>query len=70
MTSQFDPEEVVRQVTESLREKFPSANPADVQRIVAEEVAALEKRPVHDYVAVLSAKAAKKRLKLLSERDD
>ncbi|MEO5535711.1 MAG: hypothetical protein ABIR17_11335 [Pseudolysinimonas sp.] len=69
MTSEFDPEEVVRQVTESLREKFPSANPADVERIVAEEVATLEKRPVHDYVSVLSAKAAKKRLKLLTAQD-
>ena len=66
MTSEFDPEEVVRQVTESLREKFPSADPAAVQRIVAEEVAVLEKLPVHDYVSVLSAKAAKKRLKLLT----
>ena len=63
MTTEFDQDEVVRQVTERLTERFPKAKPADVQRIVQEEVAELATKPVTDYVSVLSERAAKKRLK-------
>ncbi|TBN55521.1 hypothetical protein EYE40_15090 [Glaciihabitans arcticus] len=63
MTTEFDQEEVVRQVTDRLREKDPSASPAEVERIVKEEVTELSTKPVTDYVSVLSERAAKKRLK-------
>ena len=63
MTTEFDRDEVVRQVTERLTEKFPKSAPADIQRIVEEEVTALAARPVVDYVSVLSERAARKRLK-------
>lgn len=63
MTSEFDPDEVARQVTARLTERFPDADASHVESIVREEVAALADKPVHDYVAVLSERAAKKRLK-------
>jgi translation initiation factor 2 alpha subunit (eIF-2alpha) len=65
MTTEFDKEEVARQVAEKLQEKFPDTDAATVTKIVNEEVAALAERPVHDYVAVLSERAARKRLKKL-----
>jgi len=63
MTTEFDAEEVVRQVTEKLAAKFPDLSQKEIEKVVAEEVAVLEDRPVHDYVSVLSERAAKKRLK-------
>jgi translation initiation factor 2 alpha subunit (eIF-2alpha) len=63
MTTEFDQETVIAQVTERLREKFGEADPAHIEAVVREEVANLAERPVHDYVAVLGERAAKKRLK-------
>lgn len=63
MATDFDPAEVVRQVTEKLSAKFPELSHDEIHTVVAEEVAVLEKRPVHDYVSVLSERSAKKRLK-------
>ena len=65
MTTEFDKDEVARQVTEKLQEKFPDTDADTIKHIVNEEVAALAERPVHDYVAVLSERAARKRLKKL-----
>ncbi|MDJ0335332.1 MAG: three-helix bundle dimerization domain-containing protein [Rhodoglobus sp.] len=63
MTSDFDADEVARQVTARMHERFPQASASHVESIVREEVAALADKPVHDYVAVLAERAAKKRLK-------
>ena len=63
MTREFDADEVARQVSGRLRERFPNASASDVELIVREEVDALADKPVHDYVAVLAERAAKKRLK-------
>jgi len=63
MAADFVPEDVVRQVTEKLSTKFPGLSRDEIEAVVAEEVGVLAKRPVHDYVAVLSERAAKKRLK-------
>lgn len=63
MTREFDADEVARQVSRRLRDRFPSASASDVESIVREEVEALADKPVHDYVAVLAERAAKKRLK-------
>ncbi|WBU38193.1 three-helix bundle dimerization domain-containing protein [Homoserinibacter sp. YIM 151385] len=63
MATEFDRDQVVAQVTANLEKKFPEADSAEVERIVAEEVDALAKQPVRDYVSVLSERAAKKRLK-------
>jgi len=63
MTTEFDEAVVVAQVTERLVERFPDVDPAHVGDLVREEVSALAKRPVHDYVAVLGERAVKKKLK-------
>lgn len=62
MASDFDPEQVVREVTVALQKKFPDRDPAEVQRVVQEQVDELKDRPVHDYVSVLAQRAAKKQL--------
>jgi hypothetical protein len=63
VTTDVKPEEVVKQVTESLRTRFPEADPADIDRIVRAELGELVDRPVQDYLAILTERAAKKRLK-------
>lgn len=62
MASEFDPEQVVREVTAALQKKFPDTDAAEVQRVVQEQVDELKTRPVHDYVSVLAQRAAKKQL--------
>jgi hypothetical protein len=62
MASDFDPEQVVREVTGVLQKKFPDKDPAEVARIVQAQVDELKDRPVHDYVSVLAQRAAKKQL--------
>ena len=65
MATQFDPKEIVKQVSAKLIEKYPDADEATIREIVTEEVAQLEAQPVKDYVSVLSERAAKKRIKAL-----
>ena len=62
MASDFDPEQVVREVTGALQRKFPDRDPDEVQRVVQAQVDELKDRPVHDYVSVLAQRAAKKQL--------
>ena len=62
MTSDFDPDQVVREVSVVLQRKYPDADPSEVERVVRSEVDELKDRPVHDYVSVLAQRAAKKRL--------
>ena len=63
MVIELDPEEVVRQVTERLRAKYPDATADEVEAVVRDEVTQLADKPVNDYVSVLAERAAKKRLK-------
>lgn len=62
MAADFDPEQVVREVTSVLQRKFPEKDPAEVERAVRSQVDELKDRPVHDYVSVLAQRAAKKQL--------
>jgi hypothetical protein len=62
MASEFDSEQVVLEVTATLQRKFPSRDPAEVERVVRAQVDDLKNRPVHDYVSVLAQRAAKKQL--------
>jgi len=62
MASEFDPEQVVREVTAALRQKFPHKDPAEVERVVRAQVDELKDRPVQDYVSVLAQRAARKQL--------
>jgi hypothetical protein len=63
VTTEVNPEEVVLQVSERLRAKFPDAGADEVDRVVRSELAELVDRPVQDYLSVLTERAAKKRLK-------
>ncbi len=63
VTTDVNPEEVVMQVSQRLRDKFPESTPDEIDRIVRDELAELVGRPVQDYLAVLTERAAKKRLK-------
>jgi hypothetical protein len=63
MATEFDPEEVVRQVTESLVRKFPDRDQASIESLVKTQVDELKDRPIHDYVSVLAERAVKKQLK-------
>jgi hypothetical protein len=63
MATEFDPDEVVRQVTESLVRKFPEKDHASVETMVRQQVDELKDRPIHDYVSVLAERAVKKKLK-------
>ncbi len=65
MATEFDPKEIVKQVSAKLIEKYPDADEAAIRDIVREEVGKLEAQPVKDYVSVLSERAAKKRVKAL-----
>ena len=63
MTTEVNPEEVVLQVSQRLRDKYPDADADEVDRVVRAELAQLVDRPVQDYLAVLTERAAKKRPK-------
>ncbi|HWH25302.1 MAG TPA: hypothetical protein VNT53_01485 [Pseudolysinimonas sp.] len=63
MTTDFDEEVVISQITERLLEKFPTVDPARITELAREEVRTLAKLPVQDYISVLGERAVKKRLK-------
>ena len=63
MATEFDPDEIVRQVTASLARKFPDRDEASVEVLVRGAVNELKDRPIHDYVSVLAERAVKKQLK-------
>jgi hypothetical protein len=63
MATDFDPDEIVRQVTESLSAKYPDPDRTRVETLVRTQVDELKDRPIHDYVGVLAERAVKKQLK-------
>jgi hypothetical protein len=63
MATEFDPDAVVQQVTETLTAKFPDAEKSHIDALVRAKVDELAKHPVHDYVAVLAERDVKKQLK-------
>ena len=62
MATDIDIDEIHRQVTAKLREKFPAAPAAEVESAVRAELDQLEGGPVRDYIQVLAERGAKKRL--------
>lgn len=59
----FDVDAVVHEVAGKLRAQFPGLDPVEVDTVVREEVERLQESTVTDFVSVLSARAAKRRLK-------
>ncbi|MDH2442838.1 hypothetical protein QDR37_02650 [Amnibacterium sp. CER49] len=65
MSTDFSADEVVREVTNTLAEKFPGLDRSTVEEIARDEVDKYVGRPVRDYIAVLAQRDAKRRLKQL-----
>jgi hypothetical protein len=63
MATDIDHEEIIRQLTEKLSDKYSGVDSARIGALVREEVRALAERPVQDYVTVLAERAVKKTLK-------
>lgn len=63
MTTEFDPEQIIRDSTAALRRKFTEHSDAEVEALVREELGKLQGRPVQDYLSVLTERAVKQRLK-------
>jgi hypothetical protein len=63
MATDFDPEQIVRQVTDNLQKKFPKQDHLAIETQVRAAVDDLKNRPIHDYVAVLAERTVKQSLK-------
>lgn len=63
MTTNLDDENMLRQVVDRLQEKLPDVPRAEIESTARTEFDALSGRPVHDYLAILTERAAKKKLK-------
>lgn len=63
MTTEIDNEETIAKVTDRLVEKNPDVARSEIESVVRQEFDGLVGRPVKDYLAVLTERAAKKRLK-------
>ena len=66
MTTDFDPDAIVRQVTESLAAKSPKRDRTQIESEVRAKVNELKDSPIHDYVGVLAERAVKQHLKKTS----
>ncbi|PZQ91957.1 MAG: hypothetical protein DI534_03150 [Leifsonia xyli] len=63
VAAELTDDEIIKQVTESLRAKFPDTSDTEIDAIVREEFLKISDRPVRDFFGVLTERAAKKRLK-------
>ena len=63
MATEISDEENMRAVIDKLEAKNPQWDHSEVEKVVAEEYAALAGGSVKDYLSVLTERAAKKRLK-------
>ena len=63
MTTDMDDAEIKHQVVEKLAAKNPDIDRSTIEKVVGEEFSALVDRPIRDFFAVLTERAAKKRLK-------
>lgn len=63
MAADIDDAEILTQVKEQVREKFPDVPEAELDAVIAEEFDGLRDRPVRDFLEVLTTRAVKKRLK-------
>jgi hypothetical protein len=67
MTTAFDPEQIIEQVSTKLIDKYPDADAATIREIVSHDVKTFESRPVKDYVAVLSERTATAQIKVIAQ---
>ena len=64
MSTDFDPDDIVRKVTERLATKHPKRDRGTIETMVRAQVDELKDRPIHDYVSVLAERAVKQQLKV------
>lgn len=58
-----DYDQIIREATERLRDKFPDHSEEQVRSVVEEELTRLRAGTVQDYLSVLTVRAAQKRIK-------
>jgi len=63
VTTDIDDEDTIRQVVDRLQEKLSDIPRDRIEAVARAEFDALNGRPVHDYLSILTERAAKKRLK-------
>lgn len=63
MAAAPDYDQIVREATERLRDKFPDRSEEQVRAVVEEELTRLRAGTVQDYLSVLTVRAAQKRIK-------
>ena len=63
MATDIDIDEIHKQLTARLREKFPEVSPGEVEAVVRAELDEFAGRPVRDYIEVLAERGAKQRLR-------
>ena len=63
MTTDMEDEDTLRKVVDRLQEKFPELPREKLEAAAKIEFDELAGRPVHDYLSILTERAAKKRLK-------
>jgi hypothetical protein len=63
MATDIDIDEIHKQLTARLREKFPEVSPGEVEAAVRAELDEFAGRPVRDYIEVLAERGAKRRLR-------
>ena len=63
MATDIDLDEIHRNVTSRLRERFPEVDPGLIEIAVRAELDEFAGRPVRDYIEVLTERGAKKRLR-------
>jgi hypothetical protein len=63
MTTEIADENTVRHVVDRLHERYPDIPRKDLESVAREEFDVLSGRPVHDYLSILTERAARKRLK-------
>lgn len=67
VTTDIDDEDTIRQVVDRLQEKLPDLPRGEIETVARAEFNALSGRPVHDYLSILTERAAKKKLKHKSD---
>jgi hypothetical protein len=68
--AEFDEHATAEQVARSLRDRFPDVDPAEVDRVAAEQVHSLADAPVKDYVDVLAERESRGILRDASHAGD
>jgi len=63
VTTDMEDEDTLRKVVDRLQEKFPELPREKLEEAAKVEFDELAGRPVHDYLSILTERAAKKRLK-------